>query len=396
MRKIVVSEAEAGRRLDRYIMKYFAKAPKSFIYKAFRKKNIKLSGRKADGSEIIKAGDEIWLFFSDERISELTGGAEKLSCGKTSAGAVGRIYSDSSVREVVVPHTDSSVREVIVPCTDSFGLDIGLGADKSIIESELQRYCSIVYEDRYVILADKASGVLTQKAAAGDRSLNEVLLDYCRSKYGSSGSFTPSVCNRLDRNTSGLVIFAAAYSAARVFSEMLRTRAIKKYYIAAVWGRPEGPVHDRAFLTKDKSINRVTIEHTKKSGTLTEQSVIETAFWPLEESDARNAGIVSCFGSLCGRQYTLVKVELITGKSHQIRAHLAFLGYPLIGDAKYGDVDTARRLKKEYGIDSQLLHAWEIVMPERISEPFKYLEARTFRTALPGKFSRLVQPRMTQ
>lgn len=319
MQQIRVPQTEAGRRIDKYLMKYFDAAPKSFIYKAFRKKNIKLCGKRAAGNELLNEGDLIELFFSDETIASMK---------KTSGGM----------------HK--------VPAGD---------------KAALSKYCEIVYEDKDVIFADKRENVLSQKAEPGDYSLNEALLDYCGGRPEAS-SFVPSVCNRIDRNTTGLVCFAKSYRAARLLSEMLRDRSLEKYYLAAVSGVVSEAAHVEAWLVKDKKSNKVTVSDRPSAGA----EHIETAFRPIDGAEVHGK-----------HPYTIVKVELITGKSHQIRAQLAALGHPLLGDPKYGSRELNKYLAEEYGIRSQLLHAWEMHFPEDTPSPLDTFAGKSLRTKTP-------------
>ncbi len=337
MQKLSVPVSQAGRRLDKYLMKYFDAAPKSFLYKAFRKKNIRLDGKRADGSEILKGGEEISLFFSDETIASLRSGAP----GKTEAARP------------------------------------AAGAAKKPLES----FCGLLYEDENLILANKRSGVKSQKAQPEDYSLNEALLDYCGGA-ADGGAFVPSVCNRLDRNTSGLVLFAKTYGASRVIGEMLRSRTVRKYYIAAVSGKVLRAEHLHAWIRKDESTNKVSVSERELAGA----SHIETAFAPLSGEELSLLGLKSAHGNLDGAEYTLLKIELITGKTHQIRAHLAHTGHAVLGDVKYGDPSLCRALKSKYHISSQLLHAWELQMPDPAAAPLQALSGRVFRAELPESF----------
>ena len=349
MQQIRVPQTEAGRRIDKYLMKYFDAAPKSFIYKAFRKKNIKLCGKRAAGNELLNEGDLIELFFSDETIA--------------------------SMRKTPVGNHK-------VPAGD---------------KATLREYCEIVYEDKDVIFADKRENVLSQKAEPGDYSLNEALLDYCGGKPEAS-SFVPSVCNRIDRNTTGLVCFAKSYKAARLLSEMLRDRSLEKYYLAAVSGVVNEAAHVEAWLVKDKKSNKVTVYDRPSAGA----EHIETAFRPIDRSEAEvlgigSGGVVSNLtdvesskpttsatkGKLGKYPYTFVKVELITGKSHQIRAQLAAMGHPLLGDLKYGSRELNKYLAEEYGIRSQLLHAWEMHFPKDTPSPLDTFAGKSVRTKTP-------------
>ena len=335
MKTISVPGAEAGRRLDKFLLKYFDAAPKSFIYKALRKKNIKLCGVKAAGNELLKEGDLIELFFSDETIS-------------------GMRKSDS--------------------VTD---------AGKMPLKS-LSAYCDIVYEDKDIIIADKHYGILSQKAANSDYSLNEALLDYCGGRDTAS-TFVPSVVNRIDRNTTGIVCFAKSYGASRELSKLLRTHELNKYYIAAVAGTVTEGCHMEAWLKKDERSNKVTV--FKKEQPNSEH--IETEYRPIDDNEAAELGLGSAFGSICQTKYTILKIKLITGKSHQIRAHLASLGHPLLGDPKYGKKELNKRLYADYGIRGQLLHAFELVMPENAAAPLEALSGRSFRTKAPESFRKL-------
>ena len=340
MQILTVPESEAGRRLDKYLLKIFDAAPKSFLYKAFRKKNIRLDGKRAEGNEILKGGEEIRLFFSDETIQSL-----------------------KQPKTVQSGNDGTGKREI---------------AHKS---GSIDKFCSVIYEDTELMIVNKHSGIKSQKAEPGDYTLNEALRDYCGGREGSS-AFVPSVCNRLDRNTSGIVLFAKTYGASRELSRILRERTVDKYYLAVVQGTVERAEHIRAWLKKDESTNMVRIFREPEQGA----SPIETFYSTLKPSECVRLGFHSPYGNLCGRDYTLLQIKLITGKTHQIRAHLAHAGHPLLGDLKYGSRGLSMALKSEYGIDSQLLHAWKLVMPESLAQPVGHLAGRTFFAELPEKF----------
>ncbi|MCI8514855.1 MAG: RluA family pseudouridine synthase [Lachnospiraceae bacterium] len=295
MRETVVQEKEAGQRLFKFLEKYMSEAPKSFLYKMLRKKNITLNGKKADGSERLEKGDRIRCFLADETIEKF----QKKDDGS-------------------------------YPVTN---LDV-------------------LYEDEDVIFLNKPAGMLSQKAKPDDVSLVEYLTGYLLAKgeltRENLATFKPGICNRLDRNTSGIVIGGKTVRGLAAMSALLRERDLDKYYFCIVKGHmAKGQVLD-GYLKKDEGTNRVEILSLPAPGA----DPIRTAYEPLRSN------------GFC----TLVQVELITGKSHQIRAHLASLGHPVLGDAKYGDAKTNRRLKEKYRIQRQMLHACRLILPKDLPE----------------------------
>ena len=275
MKELLITANEAGQRLDKLLAKYLDGAPKSFLYKMMRKKNITLNGKKAQGNELLLEGDQIRLFLSDETIS----GFQKKEIPDGKSGAA---------------------------------LDI-------------------IYEDDHIVLINKPAGMLSQKAQPQDVSLVEHLIAYLL----ESGSITkeqlllfrPSVCNRLDRNTSGIVAAGKSLAGLQEMSRLLKERTVKKYYRCLVKGRISGTDHLNGYLVKDSRTNRVFV--TKKPSK--DGKRIETEYRAIAEKD----GI------------TMLEVHLITGRSHQIRAHLASIGHPIIGDGKYGDEKLNRRFHTE-------------------------------------------------
>ncbi len=210
--------------------------------------------------------------------------------------------------------------------------------------------------------------MLSQKSSPRDVSLNEYMLGYLvRSGQWKPGeqAFRPSVCSRLDRNTSGLVVCGKTMPALQCMAELLRSRELKKYYLCLVSGRVEGAQRLEGWLKKDAASNRVEIFTEEQDGALP----IITEFEPLCTSD----------------RSTLLKVHLITGRPHQIRAHLASIGYPVIGDVKYGDRRVNASYQKEYGVRRQLLHAWRMEFPQ-MEPPFANLSEKTFEAELPRDF----------
>lgn len=293
-------------------------------------KNITLNAKKADGSERIKAGDEITLFFSEETLDRFHGNADASGTAQSRLAAEAREAYES----------------------------IG----------KLQ----ILYEDRHILLVNKPAGILSQKAHPSDLSLNEWLIGYLLTerKTGEStlDTFRPSVCNRLDRNTSGIVICGKSLYGSQQMSRLLKERSLHKYYLLYVEGQMREGKRTEGFLRKDRMSNKVEILDTQQPGS----ERIVTSYRPIE----------------IGETETLVEVELITGKPHQIRAHLASMGFPLVGDYKYGNRARNDSRKRQYGIEHQLLHAWRIVLPALNGE-LESLSGREFRAPVPELFYKL-------
>ena len=374
MREIIISAQESGGRLDKYLFRNFPKAPKSFIYKMLRKKNIVINGARSDGSTITAAGDSVKLFLSDETMAgfgfEFEGAA-----AENAAAAVHTADNTAEQRAektAFCKHTANASGSAVSLKTAERTPSGSAGGSLT----DISRYCSIVYEDDNIIIADKKTGVLSQKTKPGDISINEIL-----KQYKNAGK-SASVCNRLDRNTSGLICFAVNYAASVELSRVFRDRTGDKFYIAAVSGKVDHGEHIDAFLEKDRESNTVEItgmkrrtinafetEHNVSKGA----SVIETEFLPVLQGD----------------DFTVLKVRLITGKTHQIRAQLSRIGHPVIGDARYGDDMVNRRYRQKYGVRSQLLHAYELVMPDLGGGLLGYLSGRSFKTVIPASFKNL-------
>ncbi len=328
MRQIEITKNQSGQRLDKFLRKYMKEAPDGFVYKMLRKKNITLNDRKAGGSEMLQPGDQIRLFLAEETL--------------TGFGAGGKSDKDKEL------------------------------LDKSWAAYRKFGKLQILYEDRHVLLLNKPAGILSQKAYPSDLSLNEWLIGYllARKKITeeSLGTFHPSVCNRLDRNTSGIVICGKSLYGSQQMTRMLKERTLHKYYLLYVEGRMEKGQSVHGYLYKDSRSNKAAISQTPVPGS----AGIATAYRPIET----------------GREETLVEAELITGKTHQIRAHLASEGFPLVGDPKYGDAAKNRSRKARYGISFQLLHAYRLVFPMLEGE-LAPLSGAEIKAPVPKIFSRL-------
>lgn len=317
MKEFIINENEAGQRFDKYLAKLLREAPKSFFYKMMRKKNITLNGKKATGNEKLFSGDHVKLFLSDETFEKFSG-------------------NDSAPRA-------------------HYALDI-------------------IYEDENILLINKPAGMLSQPADDGTPSLVEYLTGYLL-KNGSLTendlrTFRPSVCNRLDRNTSGLIAAGKTLQALQQLSEMFRDRSLKKYYLCLVRGKVSSDSHISGYLKKDPRTNRVTVSRTPSGSA----SPIETEYHIIKQEE----------------DVTLLEVHLITGKTHQIRAHLASIGHPIAGDYKYGNRAFNDTLKKEYGLSSQLLHAYRLNFPECDGD-LSRLSGKELQAPLPPLFQKICQ-----
>lgn len=323
MREITIQKGEGNQRLDKFLGKYLDKAPKSFVYKMLRKKNIKLNGKKAQGNEKMEEGDVLTLYLAEETI-------------------------------------------------DSFRTEKKRGETKASKRSGYPNI-PIIYEDEHIILMNKPSGLLTQKATKQDRSLNDWLLQYVEEKgIGQTGNIRtkPSVCNRLDRNTSGLVIGGISLIGLQTMSELLKNRTIEKYYLTIVKGCLTKSSHLKGWLVKDERNNMVTLVPKKTDGAV----AIETKYEPIQ----------------IGNDITLLKVHLITGRTHQIRAHLASIGHPVVGDTKYGDSSMNQKFRQKYKVQDQILHAYELQF-QKVEGELAYLSNRTFYAPLSPLMKQVLQ-----
>jgi len=326
MKKIVIDSSIEGGRLDKFLNRHLPNAGSSFIYKMLRKKNITLNGKKADGKEIIKAGDSVEIFFSDETYEKFR--------GKT---------SDDADKVNIIPYQKAfnQIKEI-----------------------------DVVYEDSDVLIINKGVGVLSQKASDNDMSANEWLIGYLLNKNivtkESLQEFKPSVCNRLDRNTAGLLMCGKTLKGSRALSKLIKDRNLSKFYQLLVKGSGIEECILTGKLDKDSEQNKVEITSSKEDN-------IKTGIRPISSN-----GLL-----------TLVEAELFTGKPHQIRAHLASIGHPLIGDYKYGNKSVNDAFKRDYGLESQFLCCVRLEFPNDCNE-LPQLSGLVVKAELPKLFQEIL------
>lgn len=277
MKEIIITNNEEGQRLDRFLKKYLNKANQSFIQKMIRKKNIKLNDLKAEPETVLKKDDIVQLYLSDDTIEKFR---EK----------------------------------------------------KTLIQTNI--HFSIVYEDDNILLVNKPIGLSTQPDQTGMKNLVDEIKMYLDAKEENiSFTFKPAVCNRLDKNTSGLIIAAKNYNALKQTNKAIRDRKIRKYYMAKVHGIIKDNLELKDYLIKDDNKNMVKIINEQSENS---KSVITYAH-PLKTEG----------------KFTWLEVEIETGRAHQIRAHLSSIGHPIAGDKKYGKKDNEKY---------QVLHAYKLVL----------------------------------
>ncbi len=296
MKEYKVNSSDEGLRLNKFLKRILPEATESFLCRMIRKKNIKVNDKGAEVGTRLSEGDTVRIFFSDETFEKFAGSSSDMDVS---------IYNDAF-------HKLKNIR--------------------------------IVHEDDDMIVLYKPSGVLAQKASDNDISLNEYLIGYLLNNNvitpSSLKSFRPSVMNRLDRNTSGLVMCSKTHKGAEELSFLIRERRIRKYYKAVCKGIINNACEITAYLKKDEKTNTVKICDHKEDG----YSKIITRIRPLNTYEDR----------------TETEIELVTGKTHQIRAHLSHIGHPVLGDTKYGDMS----FNKKYDIYHQELCAFRLVFPD--------------------------------
>lgn len=320
MKEIIITKDESGQRIDRYLRKIFKNASLSFIYKQIRKKNIVVNDSKVNEKYILNDGDSLKLYFSDETIEKFK----------------------------------SDEKEV------KKGLDL-----------------DIIYEDDNILIINKPAGVLTHSASSNEKYYEDNIVDsmiaYLVNKgefrFKKGQSFTPSVANRLDRNTSGLLIGAKNYTAIKEINKAQRLDNIEKYYYTIVKGYIKNGAHEEAELSKlENKKNQVRINTSNENS-----KKIITEYKPI----------------ISGKNYSLLEINLITGRTHQIRSHLSYLNMPIIGDRKYGDNKINKYFREKYKINNQVLHCYKLVF-KNLNGELSYLNNRIFETDIPYNMKKII------
>jgi len=309
MKEIIIAQNEGGQRIDKFLSKRFKTMPQSLVYKYLRTKRIKLNGKKAAPNDFVEVGDTLTFYIADE-------------------------FFESSAEDLAFTHIKHNLK--------------------------------VVYEDEKILIADKPAGLLCH---SDDNEGYNTLINHIKAYLAEKGeyitgeAFAPALCNRIDRNTCGLVIAAKTAEALRDMNKRIKKRFILKQYLAAVHGIPspsEGTI--TGFIRKDSAANRVYVSKDKRKGdekdAITKYKVIE-----------KNGDI------------SLVQLDLITGRTHQIRAHLASIGHPLLGDGKYA----VNKKDRQQGFCHQSLCAYRLkFLPSDEEDSLSYLEGRVLYSEKPS------------
>lgn len=286
MKEFTIKKNDAGQRLDRFVGKAVPLLPEALLQKYIRIKRIKLNGKGAKRDTRLNEGDTLQLYINDEFFER--------------------------------PREENSYLKVGTP------------------------RLNIVYEDENILLVDKKPGVLCHSAGQWDYNTLIANIQAYMAQKGEwrpkeENSFAPALCNRIDRNTGGIVIAAKNAEALRILNDKIRDREIEKYYLCAVQGRPEPPSGRlENYLFKDAAKNQVYVKNHPEPGAKTAITEYRTLV---------TKGALS-----------LVECRLLTGRTHQIRAQLAHAGYPLLGDGKYG----SERFNKNYDEKGQALYSYKL------------------------------------
>lgn len=286
MKSFTINSNDAGQRLDKFISKTVPLLPQTLMYKYIRIKRIKINRKRAEISTRLNNGDIVEMYINDEFFEK-------------------------------------------APEKYDF-----LNASKNL---------NIIYEDENIILCDKKAGVLSHP---DDKEFVDTLIGrikkylYEKGEYdpADENSFVPSLVNRIDRNTGGIVIAAKNAESLRILNQKMKDRELHKFYLCIVHGTLKNNCGTlNGYLVKDESKNKVTVSKEKRENS----KEIHTKYKVLD----------------CKNDLSLIEVELLTGRTHQIRAHFASIAHPLLGDGKYG----TNAQNKKYGYKKQFLYSYKLI-----------------------------------
>lgn len=304
MTEFTVGKNDAGKRLDSFLLKVFPTMPNALLYKYIRTKKIKVNRKRTELNYRLCEGDTLQCFISEEFTSP--------------------------------PKKDE-------------------------LWKNLKGNIEIVYEDENIILADKKPGILCH---SGEDENLPTLIDEIKAYLCKKGeynpenelSFAPALCNRIDRNTGGIVIAAKNAEALRIMNDKIKNRSLEKRYLCAVHGKPSKEHATlTAYLFKDSTKGQAFVYDTPGRGRMK----IVTEYTVKKYKDG----------------LSLLEVNLITGKTHQIRAHMAHIGFPLLGEGKYG----TNKDDRKKGYKHQALYSYKLkFLPDEEKNALSYLDGREF------------------
>ena len=313
MREFTINKNDAGQRLDKFIQKTVRGIPTSLMYKSIRTKKIKVNRKRAELNQVLSLGDTVQMFLNEDLFSEKITKAELIS-----------------------------------------------------VEAKI----NVVYEDENILICDKAPGILVhsgdgdgKESGKGDAKERSTLIYHVQAYLAKKGeydpqnenSFVPALCNRIDRNTGGMVICAKNAEALRTVNERIKNNQITKYYLCAVHGIPPRKTDTlRDFLIKDSKNNTVRVLKNHREGAKEIITKYRVVSYNAKE------------------KISLLEIELVTGRTHQIRAHMAWVGNPLLGDGKYGKEDMVGTKKYKH----QALYSYKLTFGE-CDDFLSYLNGKT-------------------
>lgn len=309
MKQYIIAKNDAGQRLDKFLTKALPLLPKNLLYKYIRLKRIKLNGKRCESSVRLAEGDCLTLYISDDFFSHSTAELPFLAANT---------------------------------------------------------HLEILYEDENILLVDKRPGLIVHEdeKETVDTLINRILhYLYQKGEYDPQmeHSFTPSLCNRIDRNTGGIVIAAKNAESLRILNEKIKHRELQKLYLCILHGtlQPKAGILEGYHIKRNEE-NKVEIYHRPLPGA----RLIKTKYRVLSESGSK--------------RFSLVEVDLLTGRTHQIRAHFASIGHPLLGDTKYGSAKT-NAVNKALGYSWQALYSYKLTFRFRENAGIlQYLNGKTF------------------
>ena len=318
MKEIIITKENEGQRADKFIRKFLNDAPLSFIYKVFRKKDVKVNGHWITIDYILKSNDVLRIYVTDEQLKEFN--------------------NPKPIEKIKFNH-------------------------------------EIVYEDENILIVNKPRGLLVHGDSEEKRiTLANQVLNYLYSKgeYDPKNSlgFTPAPAHRIDRNTSGLVVFGKTIKALQLLLDMFKDKeSLEKTYLALVVGKLDKIGTINAPLIKDSRSGLVHVDFQNKyAKTAISEYEVEQYF----------------------KDYTLVNVKILTVRTHQIRAHMKYINHPVVGDGKYGDFAVNKIFKNNFNFENQFLHARKITFINAKDE-LNYLNGKTFVAKLSDDEAKIIK-----